>query len=116
MFMGDISTLKRSFSHLQTQNTNLRAEITFKKVVYSYKYLKMCNVFVFWYTNIFHTLVVISHKIIKRFRSGTDTVPHGGVPQQSLQLYSGIVGGACLLFLASKVEHDVIELPSNGTS
>lgn len=39
---------------------------------------------------------------------------HMGVsPQQPPQLYSGIVGGADLLFLASKVDDDVIELPSN---
>lgn len=35
------------------------------------------------------------------------------LPQQPPHLYSGIVGRACLLFLASKVDHDVIELPSN---
>lgn len=34
-------------------------------------------------------------------------------PQQLPQLYSVIVGGAYLVFLASKVDHDVIELLSN---
>lgn len=38
---------------------------------------------------------------------------HMEVSPQQPHLYSGIVGGACLLFLASKVDHDVIELPSN---